>query len=126
MESNQESNRAPVRIDRWLWAIRAFRSRTLASRACTGGKVTVNGASANPHKLVRVGDLIVLSRRAGNQELRIVATSERRGPATVARDLYEDLTPAPPPLERPPMHRPRGGGRPTKLERRQTDKLTLR
>lgn len=126
MESPQESNRTPVRIDRWLWAIRAFRSRTLAARACTGGKVTINGASASPHKLVRVGDLVVLSTRDGKRQLRIVATAERRGPATVARGLYEDLTPVPPPLELPPTSRPQGGGRPTKRERRRTDKLRLR
>jgi len=124
MESTQEAKSTPVRIDRWLWAIRAFRSRTLAARACAGGKVTINGTSAKPHKLARVGDLIAISTRDGRRELRIVATAERRGPATVARGLYEDLTP--PPLELPPTTRPRGGGRPTKRERRRTDSLRVR
>jgi ribosome-associated heat shock protein Hsp15 len=114
-----------VRIDRWLWAARAFRSRSLAANACDGGKVTVNGATAKPHKLIRPGDLIAITVTGGKREWRVLDVAERRGPATVARTLYDDLTP-PPPVEpvAPGMpRRERGAGRPTKRERRQLDRL---
>ena len=55
-----DAQSATTRIDRWLWAARAFRSRSLAAQACQGGKVTVNGAAAKPHKVIRAGDLIEL------------------------------------------------------------------
>src|SRR6185369_17162959 len=87
-----------VRIDKWLWAARAFRSRSLAAQACDGGKVTVNGATAKPHKLIRPGDLITITLTGGKREWRVLDVAERRGPATVARTLYDDLTP-PPPVE---------------------------
>lgn len=114
---------AAVRTDRWLCAARAFRTRTLAAAACDGGKVSVNGHAAKPHKLLRTGDLIEIGgpvRRCW----RVVELAERRGPASVARTLYEDLTPPPPPrpLETGTPHRPPGSGRPTKRERRQLDR----
>lgn len=115
---------AATRIDRWLWAARAYRSRSLAAQACDGGKISVNGASAKPHKLVRDGDLIEITTPDGKRQWRVIEVSDRRGPASVARTLYEDLTP--PPREQPvdpsmPI-RERGAGRPTKRERRQLDR----
>jgi ribosome-associated heat shock protein Hsp15 len=114
-----------VRIDKWLWAARAFRSRSLAAQACDGGKVTVNGATAKPHKLIRPGDLITITLTGGKREWRVLDLAERRGPATVARTLYDDLTPPPPaePLEPGMPRRERGAGRPTKRERRQLDRF---
>jgi len=114
-----------VRIDRWLWAARAYKTRPLAAQACDGGKVTVNGTSAKPHKLIRPGDLIEMTHTEGRRQWRVVDVAERRGPASVARTLYDDLTPPPPP--RPPddpfaPRRERGSGRPTKRERRQMDR----
>lgn len=113
-----------VRIDRWLWAARVFRSRSLAADACDGGKVEVNDVSAKPHKLVRPGDLVEVTLERGKRQLRVRELSERRGPAPVARELYEDLTPAPPPRDtRPPIVlREPGSGRPTKRDRRETDR----
>src|SRR5262249_54819226 len=116
----------PVRVDRWLWAARAFRSRSAAAEACEGGKVEINGARAKAHKLVRPGDMIVLTTPVGPRTLRVVALSERRGPAMTARTLYDDLTPPRPPRdrERPPAigWRDPGAGRPSKRERRQIDR----
>jgi ribosome-associated heat shock protein Hsp15 len=111
----------PVRIDRWLWAARLFRSRSLAAAACDGGKVDINGQPAKPHKLARAGDLVRVTLPAGKRQLRIIATAERRGPAGIARQLYSDLTPPAPPVARaePPPWRYAGGGRPTKRDRRQ-------
>lgn len=114
----------PLRIDRWLWAARFFRSRTLATEACDGGKVTVNSQRATPHKLVRPGDLIELTATHGSRHIRVLGTSERRGPAPVARHLYDDLTPPAPPREQtePAALREPGAGRPTKRQRRQLDR----
>ena len=118
--------RPSIRIDRWLWAARAFRSRSLAARACDGGHVTVNGASAKPHKPVRTGDLIVITERGGQRQWRVIDLAERRGPATVARTLYEDLTPIPRPQPADPAmpRRERGAGRPTKRERRRMERYS--
>jgi ribosome-associated heat shock protein Hsp15 len=114
-----------VRVDKWLWAARFFKSRSLAAQACTGGKVDVNGDAAKPARAVRPGDRIVVTLRGGQRAGRVLALSERRGPASVARALWEDLTPPAPPRARwaPPPYRPAGSGRPTKRERRQTDQL---
>ena len=111
-----------VRLDRWLWAARVFHSRSLAAQACSGGKVGVNGGSAKAHKAVRIGDLIEVTLANGKRRLRILQTAERRGPAPVARQLYEDLTPPPPPKIDLPAA-PRRAGRPTKRERRQLDRF---
>ncbi|MBI4514654.1 MAG: RNA-binding S4 domain-containing protein [Deltaproteobacteria bacterium] len=115
-----------VRLDRWLWAARMFRSRTLAATACDGGKVHVNGGAAKPHKALRPGDRVTITSEAGKRQLQVRALSERRGPAEQARLLYEDLTPPPPPRSEPTppvVARERGSGRPTKRERRQLDRL---
>ena len=114
-----------TRVDRWLWAARFFRSRSLAAEACDGGKVSVNGNTAKPHKLVRVQDLLEISLPFGKRQLRVRGLSERRGPASVARGLYDDLTPPTPPRERETSLavREAGMGRPTKRDRRQMDRL---
>jgi ribosome-associated heat shock protein Hsp15 len=117
-----ESSEQTVRVDRWLWAARAFRSRTLAAAACDGGKIEVNGARAKAHKLLRPGDLVAVSTTAGKRRLKVVAIAERRGPASAARCLYEDVTPPSPPIQDPFFRRERGAGRPTKRERRQLDR----
>jgi ribosome-associated heat shock protein Hsp15 len=118
-----DSAAAPgTRVDRWLWAARAFKTRSLAAEACDGGKVTVNDASAKPHKLVRPGDEVSFNTPAGWRIWKVIGTAERRGAATVARTLYEDLTPPPPPEpEHDPFapHREPGAGRPSKRDRRQ-------
>jgi ribosome-associated heat shock protein Hsp15 len=116
----RDESAAGVRADRWLWAARCFRSRSLAAQACDGGKVEVDGRTAKPHKLLRVGDLIDLTMPGGKRRLKVVALSEKRGPATVAQQLYEDLTPPKPPEERMPYER--GGMRPTKRDRRRMDR----
>lgn len=115
-----------VRIDKWLWAARFFKSRTLAGHACQGGKVDVNDQAAKPSRTVRPGDRLEITLPRGKRIVRIRALSERRGSGAQAALLYEDLTPPPPPREVRvlPVYRPRGAGRPTKRERRLTDRLT--
>ena len=79
-----------VRIDKWLWAARFFKTRSLASEAAAGGKVEVNGERAKPAKLVRVGDEVRLRLGVFEHALLVRALSERRGPASVAQTLYEE------------------------------------
>jgi ribosome-associated heat shock protein Hsp15 len=116
-----------VRVDKWLWAARFFKSRTLAATACAGGKVDVNGDAVKPSKTVRPGDLLQITLPRGRRIVRIAELSERRGSGTDAQRLYEDLTPPPPPRESrsaPPAYRPPGTGRPTKRQRRHIDRLS--
>jgi ribosome-associated heat shock protein Hsp15 len=115
----------PVRADKWLWAARIFKTRSLAAAACAGGKVEINEHSAKPARLVHAGDRIRVTRSDGKRIVKVLALTDRRGPATVARALYQDLTPPAPPRVRrpPPVYRAPGAGRPTKRERRLLDRL---
>ena len=92
---------ADLRLDKWLWAARFFKSRTLATAACDGGKVDVNEQAAKPSRAVRPGDLLHITLSRAKKIVRIVALSDRRGPGAEAKLLYEDLTPPPPPRARP-------------------------
>lgn len=113
-----------VRLDRWLWAARFFKTRGLAAEACRGGKVDVNREAAKPSHPIRSGDLLRITLPRGRREVKVLALAERRGPAAEARRLYEDLTPPAPSLPRvTPALRPPGLGRPTKRERRRLDRL---
>lgn len=84
------SEEQDVRIDKWLWAARFFKTRSTAAQAVTGGKVHANGGRVKPSKEVRLGD--VLNIRCGEIEFVVIVRgiSERRGPAVVARTLYEE------------------------------------
>jgi ribosome-associated heat shock protein Hsp15 len=114
-----------MRIDKWLWAARFFKTRSLAAQACTGGKVDVNEEAAKPARAVRPGDRLRVTVPGGARLARVLALSERRGPAGQARTLYEDLTPPAPSRVRQaaPSWRVPGTGRPTKRERRALDHL---
>jgi ribosome-associated heat shock protein Hsp15 len=107
-----------VRIDKWLWAARMFKTRSQATKACTAGRVKCNGEVAKAGKLVRVGDRIDVVAPSHRRVVDVVALAEKRGPAAVARALYHDKTPHP--QERPPplAARDRGAGRPSKRDRR--------
>jgi ribosome-associated heat shock protein Hsp15 len=116
----------PVRVDRWLWAARFYKTRSLAHAACEGGKVDVNGQAARPSRSVRTGDRLRITLGEWRRELVVRAVGERRGPAPEARTLYEDLSPPPPPRARrlpPPLLRTAGLGRPTKRDRRLLDRV---
>jgi ribosome-associated heat shock protein Hsp15 len=114
-----------LRVDKWLWAARFFKTRGLATAACAGGKVDVNAEAAKPAKALRVGDRLVITLPRDKRLVQVLALAERRGPAAVARGLYADLTPPAPPRPRhaPPPYRAPGAGRPTKRERRQLERL---
>lgn len=120
---------ATVRLDRWLLAARVYKTRILCAAACDGGKVEVNGHAGTPHKPIRVGDRIRATTVAGPRELVVRALGLRRLSAPDARELYEDLTPPPPPKEveiafrAPAELRDPGAGRPTKRDRRELQRL---
>jgi ribosome-associated heat shock protein Hsp15 len=111
------------RIDKWLWHARFAKTRTLASGLVTGGHVRLNRARiSKPSHSVKPGDVVTLGIRDRVFVLRIEALAERRGPASEAVTLYADLSP--PPLDKtetPAIFRPRGGGRPTKRDRRRIE-----
>ncbi len=83
-----ESN--SVRVDKWLWAARFFKTRSLATEAVAGGKVEVNGERAKPAKSVKAGDEVRLRLPPYEHILIVRALAERRGPASVAQGLYEE------------------------------------
>lgn len=109
-----------VRVDKWLWAARFFKTRSLASAACNAGHVKVDGQSAKPARTVRRGDRIVALTPGGERIVDILELADKRGPAPVARALYEDHTPPPPSREEAMAggHRDRGLGRPSKRDLR--------
>ena len=85
-----------VRLDIWLDVACLFRTRSEAQRACRGGKVEVNGRSAKPHREVRAGDEVVITRPLGRrQRVTVMTLADRHVPRSEARQLYEDLTPPP-------------------------------
>jgi ribosome-associated heat shock protein Hsp15 len=79
-----------VRIDKWLWAARFFKTRSLAAHACELGRITSNGQPAKPSRAVRIGDLLHVKNEAGDFQVEVVLLSEIRGPASVAQTLYRE------------------------------------
>ena len=79
-----------VRIDKWLWAARFFKTRALAARACDLGRIQSNGQPAKPARVVRVGDMLRLTNDGGDFEVEVLLLSEVRGPAPVAQTLYRE------------------------------------
>jgi len=79
-----------VRIDKWLWAARFFKTRSLAARACDLGRIQSNGQPAKPAREIRVGDMLRVTNDSGDFELQVLLLSEVRGPASVAQTLYRE------------------------------------
>lgn len=117
------------RIDKWLFFARVVKSRSLAAKLAVAGRVRINGEKSDQAAdTVRVGDTLTITAERRILVYKVLDPGTRRGPAEEARLLYEDLSPPPPPkadalLDAVPALRDIGGGRPTKKERRQTDRL---
>jgi ribosome-associated heat shock protein Hsp15 len=112
------------RLDKWLWCARLVRTRSGAARLIEAGKVRVNGARAlKPSRQVQAGDVVTATTLGKLTVVRILGSADRRGPASLARTLYEDLTPPAPAPERGPEGMLRQGPRPTKRNRRRLDAL---
>jgi ribosome-associated heat shock protein Hsp15 len=79
-----------VRMDKWLWAARFFKTRSLSARACELGRIESNGQPVKPSREVHVGDLLQVKNDSGVFQVEVLALSEMRGPATVARTLYRE------------------------------------
>lgn len=79
-----------VRVDKWLWAARFFKTRGLASKAVSGGKVFLNGQRCKPSKAVGLNDILVIHKNEVEQTVTALGLSDKRGPATVARTLYQE------------------------------------
>jgi len=122
-----------VRIDKWLWAARLFRTRALAVEAVSGGRVAVNGLRVKPSRPVRPGDRLDITRHTVRLSVVVQGVSSRRGPAAEAALLYEETAESRAARERQAAERrlaqpPRAefGGRPTKRDRRCFDAATGR
>ena len=85
-----EETRQPIRIDKWLWAARFFKTRSLAAAAVTGGKIEVNGARAKPSKIMQLGDKLKIRRGLYEWTVVIKGLAKLRGPAAEAQLLYEE------------------------------------
>ncbi|MCU1394453.1 MAG: RNA-binding protein [Ilumatobacteraceae bacterium] len=117
-----------TRVDKWLWAVRMYGTRTMAANACNGGHVRVNGATAKPATTVRVGDRVAAYVGDRQRILEVVRIIEKRVSAPIAAECVIDHSPPPPPRDEyaPSFVRDRGSGRPTKRDRRQLDRFRSR
>lgn len=121
-----------VRIDKWLWSVRVFKSRTLATDTLREGKVRINGVAAKPSSMVALGDIVSVKKEGFNLQFKVLQLIEKRVGAPIAITCYEDLTPAEE-LNKynawfeqglvTTEKRERGTGRPTKKERRDIDRV---
>ncbi len=118
-----------TRIDKWLWAVRIFKTRRLANEACSGGRVKIGGAAVKPSRSLKSGEIVQVRIGAVKNEYRVIKLAEKRMNAKLIPEFMEDITP----VEEtdkltisksiPVQTRKRGEGRPTKRERRKLDKL---
>ena len=118
-----------VRIDKYLWAIRVFKTRSEATEACNGNKVKLGGVNAKPSKAVKAGDVLEIRKGPALYTYKVLKVAENRMGAQLVPEFAEDLTPE---AERAKLHAPRetvvlqrdrGTGRPTKRDRRQLEDL---
>jgi ribosome-associated heat shock protein Hsp15 len=79
-----------VRIDKWLWAARFFKTRALATRACELGRIESNGQTAKPSREVKIGDMLAIKNDSGDFQVEVLVLSEMRGPAAAAQTLYRE------------------------------------
>lgn len=128
-KSQHKHNFMPVRIDKWMWAVRLFKTRSLAAEACKKGKITINGQKVKPSKLVEVGEIIQIRRSPILFSFKILALSQNRMNAKLVPNFMEQVT-SPDQLELLELlkldknaQRERGTGRPTKKERRDLDEF---
>ena len=117
-----------TRIDKWLWAVRIYNTRSLATEACAAGKVKINGESVKASYLLKPGQTIQLNKQGEKSTFKVIKIIEKRVGAPIAIACYEDLTP---PEEKNKLLFPsvfyevrdKGSGRPTKRDRREIDKF---
>lgn len=118
-----------IRIDKYLWAIRVYKTRSEATDACNGNKVKLNGTNAKPGKAVKIGDMLEIRKGPVTLSYKVLQLSENRMGAALVPDFATNLTPESElakfhaPRETIVLQRDKGSGRPTKKERRELDSL---
>ena len=118
-----------LRIDKYLWAIRLFKTRSLATDACKAGRVKLNGQNLKPSAIVKVGEVYQVSKGIEKKIIEVVELLYNRVESKIAVTKYKDLTPVEEThafksvFHAPSLQRDRGTGRPTKKDRRETDDL---
>lgn len=118
-----------LRIDKYLWAIRLFKTRSLATEACRAGRVKLEGQNIKPSYLVKIGEKFTVQKGIERKVIKVIDLLERRVDAKTAALFYEDLTPVEEThayksvFHAPVLKRDRGAGRPTKRDRREIDEL---
>lgn len=118
-----------VRVDKWLWSVRIFKSRSIATEACKSNKVKMNGSSLKASYMISRGDHLTVIKNGFNFEFKVVDLIEKRVSATLAAPCYDDITPADELLKYENWFvgkskgefREKGTGRPTKRDRREMD-----
>ncbi len=119
-----------VRVDKWLWSVRIFKSRTIATDECKGGRVKIGGVSLKPSYLISEGEIVEVKKNGFNFTYKVLNLIEKRVGAPIAQTCYEDLTPEAELNKYKDWYigksngelREKGAGRPTKKERREIDK----
>ena len=119
-----------VRIDKWLWAVRIYKTRSEAADACKHGKVLINNVECKPSRTIKIGEILTVRKLPVVYTYKVVGIIENRQPAKNVSQYLENLTPQDE-LDKLDMkniaifaHRDKGSGRPTKKERRMIDKIT--
>ncbi|BAU55358.1 RNA-binding S4 domain-containing protein [Mucilaginibacter gotjawali] len=118
-----------LRIDKYLWAIRAFKTRTLATDACKAGRVKLDGQNVKPSREVKINEVYHVAKGPDRRVLKVTGLLENRVDAKTAVNFYEDITPMEETqafksmFHAPILKRDRGAGRPTKRDRREIDEL---
>jgi ribosome-associated heat shock protein Hsp15 len=117
-----------TRVDKWLWAVRAYPTRTAATDGCQGGHVRVNGTPAKPATPVKVGDRVAVTGQGRERSYEVVRVIDKRVGAAIAAECIVDHSPTPPPSDHaaPFLVRDRATGRPTKKDRREIDRFRRR
>ncbi len=127
-KSGEDAN--GTRIDKWLWAVRIFKTRSQATEACRRGRVTIQDVPVKPSRIIREGDVVMVRRPPSLYSYRVLQVVEKRQPAKAVENYMEDITPEEEKDKSKHQNlmifarRERGAGRPTKKERRVIDKLT--
>ena len=118
-----------IRIDKYLWAVRIYKTRSEATEACNGNKVRIGGVPAKPGKAVKIGDTVEVHKGPATLTYKVLQLASSRMGAQLVPDYLEDLTPESEqakfhaPRETIVLHRDKGAGRPTKKDRRELDHL---
>jgi len=122
-------NEQNLRIDKWLWAVRIFKTRSQAAEACKKGKILIDDVQVKPSRVIKVGEIVYLKRPPVTFQFKVLGLLGKRQAASIVKDYVEDITPEEEKLKLDMQRyegyelRDRGIGRPTKRERRLIDVL---